>query len=68
MLILLSHGASTAQEDNIVSGQVNDLLSENGKLEAIEAGKSLADYDIDVVYCSDLERCQGPLKKLMTGK
>lgn len=67
MLILLSHGESTAQEDNIVSGQVNDPLSECGKAEAIEAGKSLADYDIDVVYCSDLERCQDTANIVMAG-
>ncbi len=67
MLILLSHGSTTAQEDNIVSGQVNDLLSETGKLEAIEAGRSLSDYDIDVVFCSDLERCQDTANIVMAG-
>ncbi len=58
MLILLSHGSSVAQEDNIVSGQVNHLMSEAGREEATDAGRSLADYDIDYVFCSDLERCQ----------
>ncbi len=66
MLIILSHGASTAQKENIVSGQVNDPLSEAGKLEAIEAGRSLADYDIDVVFCSDLERCQDTANIVMS--
>ncbi len=65
MLILLSHGISEAQENNIVCGQMNDPLSELGKAEAIEAGKSLADYDIDVVFCSDLERCQDTADMVM---
>lgn len=67
MLIILSHGATVAQDDNIVSGQINDQLTESGKLEAIEAGRSLADYDIDVVFCSDLERCQDTANIVMAG-
>jgi len=58
MLILISHGETTAQRDNIVSGQLNDRLTDGGQLENTEAGRSLADYDIDAVFCSDLERCQ----------
>ncbi len=65
MLILLSNGTSVAQENNIVSGQINDPLSATGKEEAIEAGKSLADYDIGVVFCSDLERCQDTADMVM---
>lgn len=55
-LILLRHGESMWNRDNLFTGWVDLPLSPKGIEEAFAAGKALAAYDIDVVYCSALVR------------
>lgn len=55
-LILLRHGESMWNRDNLFTGWVDLPLSPKGIEEAVTAGKALAAYDIDVVYCSALVR------------
>lgn len=55
-LILLRHGESMWNRDNLFTGWVDLPLSLKGIDEAFAAGKALAAYDIDVVYCSALIR------------
>lgn len=56
ILILLRHGESMWNRDNLFTGWVDVPLSPKGIEEAFAAGKALAAYDIDVVYCSALVR------------
>lgn len=55
-LILLRHGESMWNRDNLFTGWVDLPLSPKGISEAMSAGKALEKYDIDVVYCSSLIR------------
>jgi len=55
-LILLRHGESMWNRDNLFTGWVDLPLSPKGIEEAFAAGKLLAEYTIDVVFCSSLIR------------
>jgi 2,3-bisphosphoglycerate-dependent phosphoglycerate mutase len=55
-LILLRHGESMWNKANLFTGWVDVPLSVKGIEEAFTAGKALASYDIDIVYCSALVR------------
>ncbi len=55
-LILLRHGESMWNKENLFTGWVDVPLSPKGIQEAIEAGKVLDSYDIDVVFTSVLIR------------
>lgn len=55
-LILLRHGESMWNRDNLFTGWVDLPLSKKGIDEAFSAGKALARFDIDIVFCSSLIR------------
>lgn len=55
-LILLRHGQSQWNKENRYTGWVDVPLSRQGEVEAAEAGKKLADFKIDVVYTTPLQR------------
>lgn len=55
-LILLRHGESMWNRDNLFTGWVDLPLSKKGIDEAFSAGKALANFDIDIVFCSSLVR------------
>ncbi len=55
-LILLRHGQSEWNKQNLFTGWIDIPLSQKGIEEAISAGKSLSEYNIDVVYVSSLIR------------
>jgi 2,3-bisphosphoglycerate-dependent phosphoglycerate mutase len=55
-LILLRHGESMWNKENLFTGWVDVPLSPKGIQEAFEAGKILDSYDIDVVFTSSLIR------------
>jgi len=50
------HGTTTDNEKNISSGWKDVELSELGRQQSIELGKTTADEQFDVVFCSDLQR------------
>jgi 2,3-bisphosphoglycerate-dependent phosphoglycerate mutase len=56
LLILLRHGQSMWNLENVFTGWVDVPLSPKGIQEALDAGKQLADIAIDKVYVSTLER------------
>lgn len=58
LLILLRHGESCWNRDNIFTGWVDVPLSSKGIQEALEAGKYLADVSIDLIFTSTLVRAQ----------
>lgn len=57
-LVLLRHGESVWNKENLFTGWTDVDLSENGKLEAADAGRKLAQagYSFDVVFTSYLKR------------
>lgn len=57
-LILLRHGQSVWNQENLFTGWVDVSLSEKGVAEAIAAGKKIEQIPIDVIYCSTLFRAQ----------
>ncbi len=58
VLILMRHGQSQWNKQNLFTGWVDIPLSKEGIEEAIEAGKKMADMAIDVIFVSSLIRAQ----------
>jgi len=56
LLIFIRHGQSQWNLENRFTGWVNVPLSENGKEEAKEAGRKIANIKIDKVYTTPLLR------------
>ena len=57
-LILLRHGQSVWNKENLFTGWVDIPMSEEGIQEAIHAGKKIKNIPIDVVFTSTLNRAQ----------
>jgi 2,3-bisphosphoglycerate-dependent phosphoglycerate mutase len=57
-LILLRHGQSVWNKENLFTGWVDIPLSEEGMQEAIAAGKKMENIPIDIVFTSTLTRAQ----------
>jgi 2,3-bisphosphoglycerate-dependent phosphoglycerate mutase len=55
-LILLRHGESMWNRDNLFTGWVDLPLSKKGIDEAFQAGKALEGFELDIVFCSSLIR------------
>ena len=58
MLVLVRHGESTANEQNIKAGQLNVPLTERGIQQAKALRGDIGSYQYDAVFLSDAERCQ----------
>lgn len=57
-LILLRHGQSKWNELNLFTGWVDVPLSERGIQEALDAGKQISEYPVDIIFMSSLMRAQ----------
>ncbi|XP_052190212.1 2,3-bisphosphoglycerate-dependent phosphoglycerate mutase 1-like isoform X2 [Diospyros lotus] len=57
-LILIRHGESFWNQQNLFSGCVDVPLTEKGIEEAIEAGKRISNLPIDIIFTSALVRAQ----------
>lgn len=57
-LILLRHGQSSWNKENLFTGWVDIPMSEEGNQEAIRAGKKIENIPIDVIFTSTLIRAQ----------
>lgn len=57
-LILLRHGQSMWNKDNLFTGWVDVPLSSQGIDEALQAGKKIAGIPIDIIFTSTLMRAQ----------
>ena len=64
-LVLIRHGKSEYNIQNVFTGWLDSPLAEEGKQEAHEAAKLLRDYHFDVAYTSDLSRAQDTLTILL---
>ena len=67
-LVMVRHGQSLWNKENLFTGWADIDLTEQGKIEAIEAGKLLADYNFDRIFCSELTRAKETLKGILAGK
>lgn len=67
-LIFVRHGESIWNKENLFTGWTDVDLSENGKREAIEAGRSLKirNFDIDICYTSYLKRAIHTLNYILS--
>ncbi len=64
-LILVRHGQSQWNLENRFTGWVDVPLSEKGRQEAIDAGKSLKGSHVDSAFTSNLQRAQNTLKLIL---
>ena len=66
-LVLVRHGESIWNKENRFAGWTDVELSEEGKKEAIEAGKKLYEngFDFDIVYTSVLKRALDTLNLIL---
>ncbi|UAL07129.1 MAG: 2,3-diphosphoglycerate-dependent phosphoglycerate mutase [Candidatus Methanogranum gryphiswaldense] len=57
-LVLIRHGESVWNKENLFTGWTDVDLSEKGRIEAADAGRTLRDngYDFDICYTSYLKR------------
>jgi len=55
-LLFVRHGETNYNRDKLVQGWQETELTALGELQAKEAGEQLRNYDIDVIFSSDLER------------
>ena len=55
-LLLIRHGQSTANASGVWQGQMEFPLSEEGRRQALLAGKALAEKRLDAIYSSPLGR------------
>ena len=65
-LILMRHGESEANANNILQGRENGKLTFKGAEQARKAGKELKEkYKIDMVFCSPLTRAVETLENIL---
>lgn len=57
-LIVVRHGLTIENANDIVQGQLPGRLSAEGIEQALETALKLKDRKFDAVYCSDLQRCK----------
>ncbi len=55
-MIVLRHGQTTYNAAGIWQGHLDAPLSDLGHQQAVDAATALAQYDLDIIYASDLER------------
>ncbi|HQM24775.1 MAG TPA: 2,3-bisphosphoglycerate-dependent phosphoglycerate mutase, partial [Candidatus Pacearchaeota archaeon] len=60
-LVLVRHGESVWNKENIFTGWVDVDLSERGIEQAKKAGEMLKDYSFDLAYTSYLKRASDTL-------
>lgn len=65
-LIMMRHGESQWNKENLFTGWVDVPLSEKGIEQAFEAGKRIAHEEIDIAFTSTLVRAQQTLAIAMT--
>jgi 2,3-bisphosphoglycerate-dependent phosphoglycerate mutase len=65
-LILIRHGESLWNQKNLFTGCVDVPLSQQGVEEALEAGKSIRDIPVDLIFTSALIRAQMTAMLAMT--
>lgn len=65
MLVLLSAGETEAERDKVFLGRGDSPFTQDGKHQVVDAAETLAPYEFDQVYASDLYRAQETLRVVM---
>lgn len=60
-LYVIRHGETDMGKNKIIANK-EELLNEDGEKQAIRMGKELKKLNIDIVYCSPIERAKQTLK------
>lgn len=66
-LYVIRHGETNMGKNRIIATE-NEPLNNNGIQQAINVGKELNKLDIDLIYCSPIERAKHTLKLLNLDK
>jgi len=66
VFVVLRHSQSSWNKENKFTGWTDIGLSEQGKIEAIEAGKILRNYSFDAVFTSELSRTKETFNLMKT--
>lgn len=64
-LIIVRHGETNENANNISMGHIDGTLSEKGKIQVEKLGRRLKDEKIDFIYSSDLGRTKETLKEIL---
>lgn len=67
-LILVRHGVTVCNENKLMSGLTDSILSEKGKLQANKLAKYLKYEKIDKIYITPFSRTRETIKKLVEFK
>ncbi|WP_300724546.1 histidine phosphatase family protein [uncultured Bacteroides sp.] len=67
-LYIVRHGQTEENVARIFQGQLPGHLTEEGKRQAVELGKELADVNIDAILSSDLQRVVDTVELAMKGR
>lgn len=62
-LYVIRHGETDMGKNKIIATK-EELLNDNGKKQAIKVGKELNKFNINIVYCSPIERTKQTLQLL----
>ena len=65
LITLVRHGKTQYNVEHIIQGQFDAPLNEEGKYQAVLAGKSLKNNHFDVIYSSDLSRAFDTAKTIV---
>lgn len=55
-IILIRHGETDYNSKNIVQGHLDTFLNKQGLTQAVTVSEKLINYDIDIIFSSDLKR------------
>lgn len=64
-LLLIRHGQTNENKDDIVQGQSCGILNHTGIKQAELLAEYLKDLPIDAIYCSDMQRTKDTLKPIL---
>ncbi|MBT3642392.1 histidine phosphatase family protein [archaeon] len=64
-LILVRHGETEFNLGRIMQGHANSGLTPRGKMQAEQLAKRLSKEKIDVIYSSDLKRCEDTIRPFL---
>lgn len=57
-VFLVRHGETEENKLRILQGHMPGTLTDDGREQAAQAGRSLMEEPLDCMYCSDLKRCR----------
>ena len=65
MLYFVRHGQTNDNVNHVLTGRLNTALNEIGVKQAIEAGEQSKDLNIDMAFCSPLDRAKRTCQEIV---